>query len=95
MNKSNKSKNKNQNDELKREIEKKFINQSKFSQEIEKIVCEENVNHIEAIVMFCELNGLDIEGITKLISKPLKERLKCDAIRLNFMKKTTRAKLPL
>jgi hypothetical protein len=33
--------------------------------------------------------------VSKLISKPLKEKLKYDAQQLNFMKKTSRAKLPL
>lgn len=83
------------NEELEKEIDKKFMTPSKFSLEIEKIVSEENINHIEAIIMYCEINSLDVDGIAKLVSKPLKERLKCDAIRLNFMKKTTRAKLPV
>ena len=38
---------------------------------------------------------MEVDSITKLISKPLKEKLKRDAQDLNFMKKTTRAKLPL
>ena len=61
----------------------------------EKIVIEEKLNYIDAICFYCENNDLEVESVTKLISKPLKERLKWDAIRLNFMKKTSRAKLPL
>ena len=45
--------------------------------------------------MFCEKNEIEIETVTKLVSKPLKERLKYDAISLNFMKQTSKAKLPL
>jgi hypothetical protein len=81
--------------ELEKVIEDKFLTPSKFSLEIEKIVSEENINYIDAIVMYCENNNLDVESVTKLVSKPLKERLKWDATRLNFMKKTSRAKLPL
>jgi hypothetical protein len=81
--------------EFTKELDKKFMNASKFSLEIEKIVIEENVNYIEAIVLFCEENNMEVESVTKLISKPLKEKLKRDAIDLNFMKKTTRAKLPI
>ena len=66
-----------------------------FSLEIEKIVAEEKINYIDAICHYCELNGLDVDSITKLVSKPLKEKLKWDATRLNFMKATSRAKLPL
>jgi hypothetical protein len=83
------------NSELERALENKFLTPSKFALEIEKIVATENMNYIDAICYYCEINGLEIESVTKLISKPLKERLKWDAIRLNFMKKTSRAKLPL
>tara|TARA_R100001463_G_scaffold94807_2_gene149436 strand:- start:8057 stop:8311 length:255 start_codon:yes stop_codon:yes gene_type:complete len=76
-------------------LSKKFMNAAKFSQEIEKLVIKEKINYIDAIVLFCEENSIEIDSITKLISKPLKEKLKCDAQQLNFMKKTTRAKLPL
>ena len=81
--------------ELEKVIESKFLTPQKFAIEIEKIVAEENLNYIDAIVHYCDMNSLEIESITKLVSKPLKERLKWDAIRLNFMKKTSRAKLPL
>ncbi len=83
------------NKELEQVIENKFLTPSKFALEIEKIVIEENLNYIDAIVHYCEINNLEVESVTKLISKPLKERLKWDAIRLNFMKKTSRARLPL
>ena len=55
--------------------------------EIEKIVVEEEFNYIDAICYYCEVNNLEIESVTKLISKSLKERLKWDATRLNYMKK--------
>ena len=83
------------NKELEKAIENKFLTPSKFAIEIEKIVAEEDLNYIDAIVHYCDTNSLEVESVTKLISKPLKERLKCDAIRLNFMKKTSRAKLPI
>ena len=83
------------NKELEQAIASKFLTPSKFALEIEKIVAEEKLNYIDAIVHYCEINELDVESVTKLVSKPLKERLKNDAINLNFMKKTSRAKLPL
>ena len=81
--------------ELEQEIESKFLTPQKFAIEIEKIVAEEQLNYIDAIIHYCESNSIEVESVTKLISKPLKERLKWDAIRLNFMKKTSRAKLPI
>jgi len=83
------------NKELEQAFESKFLTPSKFALEIEKIVIEENFNYIEAIVHYCEINSLEVESVTKLISKPLKEKLKYDAISLNFMKRTSKAKLPL
>ena len=81
--------------ELEKAIESKFLTPQKFAMEIEKIVAENELNYIDAILDYCEKNNLEVESITKLISKPLKERLKWDATRLNFMKATSKAKLPL
>lgn len=82
------------NKELDKELEKKFYCPSKFSQEIEMMVKNNsNSNYIDAIVEFCEHNNIEIESVPKLISKPLKEKIKYEAIQLNFLKKTTRAKL--
>jgi hypothetical protein len=51
------------------------------------------MNYIDAIVYFCEQNNIDLESVPKLISKPLKEKIKYEAMELNFLKKTSRAKL--
>ena len=83
------------NKELEKAIESKFLTPSKFAIEIEKIVSNEKLNYIDAIVHYCEINELEVDSITKLVSKPLKEKLKWGATRLNFMKRTSRAKLPL
>jgi hypothetical protein len=76
-------------------IQNKFLTPSKFALEIEKIVVDEKLNYIDSICYYCEMNSIEVESVAKLISKPLKEKLKWDATRLNFMKKTSRAKLPL
>ena len=83
------------NDKLKDELKSKFLCPQKFAQDIESIVKNSKINYIDAICHYCEINSLEIESVTKLISKPLKEKIKNDATQLNFLKKTTRAKLPL
>ena len=83
------------NKELEKAMESKFLTPTKFSMEIEKIVAEEKINYIDAICQYCEMNDIEIQSVSKLVTKPLKERLKYDAIQLNFMKKPSRAKLPL
>ena len=82
--------------ELNEVLEKKFLCPSKFAQDIEKIVIEnDELNYIEAIIVYCEENSIELEAVPKLLSKPLKEKLKGNASELNFLKKTSRAKLPL
>ena len=68
------------NKELKQAIESKFLTPSKFALEIEKIVAEEKFNYIDAICHYCEINELEVDSITKLVSKPLKEKLKWDCL---------------
>jgi|TARA_B100000925_G_scaffold201394_1_gene152660 hypothetical protein len=82
--------------ELEKVLESKFFCPSRFAQEIESLVHEnEGMSYIDAIVHFCELQSIDVESVPKLISKPLKEKLKYEAMELNFLKKSSRAKLPL
>jgi hypothetical protein len=78
-------------------IEDKFMTTAKFSMEVEEIVKSNQggINYIEAILIYCEKYDIELESVSKLISKPLKEKLKVDAQRMNFMKKTSRARLPL
>lgn len=73
----------------------KFLSQSKFSNEIENLVRSDDMTYIEAIIQYCEDNNLDVEAVPKLLSKPLKERIKCEAIQLNCLRKSSRAKLPI
>ena len=80
--------------ELEKVLESKFYCPNKFAQEIEDLVLTHgDMNYIDAIEHFCEKNSLDVESIPKLISKPLKEKIKYEATELNFLKKTSRAKL--
>jgi hypothetical protein len=76
-------------------FEENFMTSAKFSVEIEKIVKESTLNYIEAVVQFCEDRNIEMTGINKLISKPLKEKLKYDAQRLNYMKATSKGMLKL
>lgn len=81
------------NEEVNSLIKEKFLCQSKFAQDIEYLVSTSKINYIEAIVTYCEENGIEFESVSKLIPKPLKEKLRCEATQLNFLKKTSRAKL--
>ncbi len=82
--------------ELEKVLESKFFCPARFAQEIESLVLHnENMNYIDAIVHFCDNNNIDVESVPKLIPKPLKEKIKYEAQELNFLKRTSRAKLPI
>ena len=77
-------------------IQSKFYCSKKFAEEIEAIVHENNgMKYLDAIIFFCEKNNLDVESVPKLISKPLKEKIKAEAMEMNLLKRTSHAKLPL
>lgn len=79
--------------EIKKILKSKFLCQDKFSNDIEILVKENaDMNYIEAVCHYCEENNIEIESITKLISKPLKEKLKWNATNLNYLKRTSKAK---
>jgi hypothetical protein len=86
--------NQNQKEKIQEELESKFYCPLKFTKEIEKIYqYNSDMNYIDSIIYFCEKNKLDLESVSKLITKQLKEKIKYEATELNFLKKSSRAKL--
>jgi len=84
------------NKDVDKALKDKFLCQTKFTKDIETLVKEDpDFNYIDAIVYYCEENKIELESVPKLISKPLKEKLKAEAVELNFLKRTSRARLPL
>ena len=84
------------NKDLDKALKEKFLCQTKFTQDIEDLVKNnDDLNYIDAIVHYCDDNKIELESVSKLISKPLKEKIKAEAIELNFLKRTSRARLPL
>jgi hypothetical protein len=82
--------------EKKQLLEDRFMTSAKFSQEVERIALNNpDMNYIDSVIHYCETNEIEIDSVGKLISKPLKEKLRHEAQQLNFMKKTSRAKLML
>ena len=78
-------------------LEDKFLTPTKFSQEIERLVHDSNglITYIEAVVTYCQEKEIELETVPKLLAKPLKERLKYEAQRLNYMKQSSKGVLPL
>lgn len=78
-------------------LDDKFMTQSRFSDEVEQIVKESNglTNYIDAVITVCDNYEIEIDTVSKLISKPLRDKLKYDAQKLNFIKRTTMGVLPI
>ena len=82
--------------EIDKALNEKFISKAKFAEDIESLVLETKMSYIDAIVEYCENNSIEIETVNKLISKPLKDKIKCEAIELNYLKtQAPKGKLPL
>ena len=76
-------------------LNQKFLSKDKFAEDIESLVLETKMSYIDAIVQYCEDNNIEVDSVNKLVSKPLKEKIRWEATELNYLKKTSRGRLPL
>lgn len=67
----------------------------KFSLEIEELVYMKDIPYIDAVVMYCEQTGFEVETAAKLISGVLKSKIKLEAEQLHYLKKTSTSQLPI
>jgi len=65
-----------------------------FSLSIETIVAKKNIPYMDAVIMYCEDTGLEVELAAKLISGALKSKIQIEAEELNFLPKSNTTKLP-
>jgi hypothetical protein len=68
---------------------------STFMQEIDKLVEDEGLEYIEAIIYYCEVNDIEIETAASLIkgSAKMKAKVQLEAENLNYIPKS--GKLPI
>ena len=64
-----------------------------FTLEIERIVREKEITHMDAVLWYCQKVGIEPETVGSLISKGLKEKIEANARELNFLPRT--AQLPV
>ena len=50
-----------------------------FSLEIEKVAKEKDINHIDAVIWYCQKNDLEPDSVGRLITKGLKEKIEANA----------------
>jgi hypothetical protein len=64
-----------------------------FTLEIESIVKEKSISHMEAVLWYCDQQDIEPDSVKSLISKGLKEKIEANARELNFLPK--QAQLPI
>ena len=80
-----------------KEYKDKFMTQAKFSGMVEEVVKNSDglVNYIDAVIVVCDDLDIEVETVNKLISKPLKDKIKFNSQQLNYVKRTSRGVLPI
>lgn len=63
-----------------------------FIQEIESLCKEKNIEYIDAIIIWCDINNLEIEYAADLIktNMVIKSKIQVEAENLNFLKRPAR-----
>jgi len=65
-----------------------ILTKKKFATSIEQIVIDKKLTYIDAIVYFCQENHLEPESVKGLVTPPLKEKIKAEAVGLRFLKES-------
>lgn len=67
-----------------------------FAHCIERKMIENTCGYLEAIVIYCEEEGMEISVVPKLISRALKQKIEREASSLNLINRGKKyARLPL
>jgi hypothetical protein len=66
-----------------------IITKQQFALEIEALVKKMEMSYVEAIIHYCDVNGLDNVDIAKLCVGSLKEKLEAEAQRNNLLPKSS------
>lgn len=70
-----------------------FMTKTKFSKLVENTVMHMRMPYIDAVILCCEKNGIDLEDSRKYVSTVIKSKLEAEARTLNFLERG--AELPL
>ena len=65
----------------------RFLTATKFEALIDKMVYDSDYTYIEAIIEYCEENGLDPEDTVRYINNNLKKKIEMEAIICNYLPK--------
>lgn len=74
----------------------KFKTSADFAKEIEKIATSKKIGFFDAVVLYCEVNNIEVETAASIVKQStfLKTKIQHEAEDLRLMKKTG-ARLPI
>lgn len=63
---------------------------AEFTEDIQKLVKQGNITHLDAIIAWCEQRGVDVEQVIPLVKKSqvIKAKLESEASTLNLITKS-------
>lgn len=79
------------------DIENMVVKPEVILKDVKELVEKYNINHIDALLLFCDKNMYDVESVCKIIPASLRSQIEDDARNLKLLKKdmNTRSKLPI
>ena len=70
-----------------------FTTSKTFTVAIENIAKVKNLTHMDAVLYYCDKEGIEPDSVGSLVSKGIKEKIEANARDLNFLPK--QAQLPI
>lgn len=65
---------------------KQAVNANTFSSNVERLSIRRGCSVIEAVLLYCEENEIEIDAVQPLCNERLREKLKANAMDLNMLK---------
>jgi len=63
-----------------------MLTKQKFSKLVESIILQnKNMTYLDAVIMVCEKNNIEVEDTKKFISNGIKSKIESEATKLNMM----------
>lgn len=67
-------------------INTNIITEDHFNSSVEKIVKNESISYIDAIIKFCSQRGIEIDSVKPLVSQSIKNKLECEFADMRYLK---------
>ena len=71
-----------------------MLNKDEFNQEIERFVKNTGETYIDAVVHYAEKNNIEVETISKMLNKVIRQKIESEASDLNLLREKL-CKLPV